>query len=94
MPKCGGGPSPPPFLTPLNFLIKSTILSVLINVETSQFISWEKSSENGTTVPLLEMKSHDPNGTKILKVDPTESQSPTRKISKYFKLDRNLSNGT
>ena len=59
-----------------------------------KLISWEKTSESGKTVPLLEMKSHDPNGTKILKVDPTESQSPTRKISKYFKLDRNLSNGT
>ena len=62
-------------------------------MEFSQLISWEKTSENGTTVPLLEMKSQEPNGTKILKVDPTESQSPTRKISKCFKLDRNLSNG-
>ena len=50
-------------------------------------------SENGTNVPLLEIKSQEPNGTEILKVDPKESQSLTRKSTKFFKLDRNLSNG-
>ena len=50
-------------------------------------------SENGTNVPLLEIKSQEPNGTAILKVDLKESQSLTRKSTKFFKLDRNLSNG-
>ena len=63
-------------------------------METSQLVSWEKTSGNGTTVPLLEMKSQEPNETEILKADPKESKSPARKISRHFKLDRLLSNGT